>query len=543
MSDVIRKAIIDIEIRSGGAGVRLPNLERAIAQQRDLADAQREVATEATAQAEALGESNEMTDEAADRLANLFSAQEDSIEALHAEAEALDQATAEREAAAAASADLADQVAEEANNHNQLERANNRLVSSYVKVVSGSANFTRGLILMAGAESEVTAEALKYVAAGQAVVDIVQGAEKVHKALAAAYAAEAAAAAAGAVATGRLGAAIAVVEALLSPVIIVLAALAGAVYVIAGAVDALTTSEAEAKEAAEAHAKAVREQVNVIEELRGNLNTQNESYREYVTNLDTAEEKVTALTDAIAHAAETQAFWDSMKDNSTDPEIKEAWIKRSIDGLNNQKNLNKDLLDVEKSRADARVKAIDDEIKMVKLREDALQQAKQELDVAKQRESTMRDSVGHLTASGRKKLDTALDHAEQGTITKRDARILEEAGGGFAEIAAKMFFEKLDTGQTARGAKLAAALGGDRTAADREAEFQKRLAERDKLTGGKSAEEYIATLEGAKQAIVDEFEKLSNALREKIRALITEIDKLNQEAAQQRAAFAPPDMN
>jgi hypothetical protein len=356
-------------------------------------------------------------------------------------------------------------------------------------------------------------------------------------ALSRAHIAQAAAEGVAAGATNYLTGAMVALEAAAAPLIVPLAIIVGLAKAVEYAYDALTASTRRKTEAIE-KAKAIDDGAALaLEHLNERVKIANDGLLDRINYLDTAAQKEKALRDVLAKRAEAEQYVADVHQiiakEHLGPQAAAGELEGALEKLNLQRAAAEKLLDLTKENAREKEQSNKSLIEAVQLRERELRTAQDLLKTEKEKDQTLRASIGMLNAGERKQLKRAVEDAEQGKVTKRDAEILQKFGGAPGKAESEKFFSKLDEGIAGRLEKLI----GDPFKEAQKA-FVKAAEALSEKTGGKTATDKVHELERENDELVKTVNDGKQQLNSLVRGLIDEILKLRGEISLQKQGAA-----
>jgi len=513
MSDVIRRAIVDLSIRVANPNLKLPDLTPAIKQQEALA--------ESIKKGEAATRKADATTKESTKTADVWTAGMEKIN------EAWSKSEKGRDRWAEGLARLKGQ-------QDAGAIANERLAASYVKVGHATLGVAKGVAFMAAGQSDALSKALPYLFMLEGMYAVSKNLEKAKKELAKAEALYTAATAAGATATGRLAAATTLLYASVAPLLLPLAAIAVIIGGLISIYDSLTESTEEAAEAEKKHREQVESGTAALSAANERRKIALDSDLDRIDNLSTLAEKEDALREKLQSRGQTEAEVEALRKSaakSGEPEFADQMLQAAVDHVNSQRAAAEKLLDVEREQLEAGKKKNDDLIETIKLRQREVDKAREALKVEQDKSRTLRAGIGALSVGERRGLERAVGSAEAGTLTAKQAKILQERGGEAGQTIAEKFFEKLDQGL---GSRLEKIIGDPLKKAQDELERRQKLL--GDSTGGQTAAAKIRELEQTNEELTAAFNEMQGELLEKVRFFIDELKGLQIEQSKQRQA-------
>lgn len=512
MSDVIRNAVVKLAIQLQNPDLKLGDLKPAVQQQKELAAATKQAADSTKAAQAAVDKSQAAFDRWQAKVKAAHQAQRDIAREQRTQTKVLADLDSMVKMEAE-SVSLSGTAAMRAAQQNQaLSAASLQLADSYRRVAANALGMAKGFAFIVAGQSDALSKALPYLFVLEGTITLVKNFTGVTKAIAAAQAAHAATMAASTAATGALTVAIQGLYVALGPVGWALAAVAAAGALVYAIYRNLT---ADSKELAEEQFQLNRQQ-----------DEQNEI-------LAMAKERCDTLVDARLKTIDT----------ITDLTEKEKRLRQEVSGpdssgyAEHRLRAAEALLDVEKQQADEAKKKIKDQIELVKQKEKELLAAKEALKAEEDKSRALRASIGALNAGEQRKLDRLVTKAEGGgTLSRQEAIDISKLGGDAGQKIAEHFLQSLDRGLGERASKLSANLTGEDPRAKAQAKFEQAQVERNKATGGVSAEEKIRALEAANDELVKTSQQGIEDLLELQRALIKEVAEYRNELSLQKQA-------
>lgn len=440
-ADVIRNARIVVHLEQGKVLLRVPDLapfirqqERAVELTRQLAEESRRLnSTQTTSPGAATGGASGGDAAVLDFYRQQLALLKQIEDQLKRTASAASSVTFSPGGGGGGSrGDAGDKARRQADAFREMQTAAQQSLGALGRLGEGSMRLGRAFVLLGVSTEGSMGAVIRGLARVQAYFDILKGGQQIVSALIALEKAAAAAKAAYVTATVGATAAqkfftIAVLETTRALAVwaVALAPYIALVVALALAYDALTTSEAEAREEAERHVAAEREQLDLMQQQAERLREIAELRREAMAPADRRD---AALAEA-EHAAKSAEFGSRFASNTGG--LGELDSQRAaMSDAQAAKRLYDEALRAERERVDAAKEIADAKIREIEAQERIVDIAKRALEIEERKRDAFRVQFGMLSQIEQQELKRIADKLRAGQdINQFEEQFIAERGG------------------------------------------------------------------------------------------------------------------
>lgn len=554
MSTVIRDGIIRISIQQGTVELKAPDLGPIIEQRKQEAAAVREVETAITSMAAAAAQAQTVYGGFLERFKSIADAQtsasENAKNAADAEATELERANqlilsdrARRHAQSVAMAEAESQAAVQAANEQQqaamqVAKAQAEVNEGIMRGASGFMQLGRSVALFTSSDKDLQ-KIVQTLATFQGGIDLIRGASDVFagtvKVLEQMQNARKLAATATGAETLAIGANTAAATANAAAQTSSIALLSAANPILLGIVAALAAAGVAWKlyqdamgAASQEHTDKLKAQIALSNEFEAATRRNNDALKDFSTEQERVarlEQRVAGGGGAAARAEDTMAWRDKGAGVSIDDAVLEREAQRIQVAIESQR----ELLSIEQQKNQERNQALETQSREIEQQQRIAEQAQKALEIEEKKVKAFEAQFGALDKGDQKRLQKITDQVRGGnteSLKRSDLEFLGQSGGDQGRAIAQEEFARRGRDQGAGNTFAGIANPAvDQAAAIVDRENRKL----NDLTGGKSAEDALSSIEDEKKALVESLDDMRKSMKKAVEPMVETLNAVADE--------------